>query len=310
MRVTTLTARLWGIGLVGLLTSITASSAVMSAEVAGPDFLKDEQLVALSDKVKTISTAYTLEYASAEKPSEPDRRTSIKEWMTKDHYRSEIVMELFAKGKPTVTKKEMQIASGGKTYVFNALEKVLTISEGNSPSYVNFSNPLSFKHAMVSRLLLQRGVGNSLSELTAADYPARVGAMMQVMEDKPNEVTITEKGNPQNATKFVMRFASAERVMPESIDGWGQMMLQAADGTITKEVKRLGVFKVIDKGTVRIGGTAFVYPKQVDWLDGTGTRVACVIRVTKVALNETINEDLFAPDYSIADRIDDNTKKK
>lgn len=304
-----LVMRLHGLSCCALLT-VSIALPLMSAEIAGVDFLNDEQLKAISDKVTSITTAYTLEYSTAEQPGEVSRRTSIKEWMTKDNYRSEVVMETLTKGKPTVTKKEMQVCYEGKNYLFDALDKVMTISEGSSPEYVNFSNPLAFKNALVARLLFHKGVSSSLPEIGAKDYAERVGAMIHVSEDKPNEFALTEKGAPESGTKFIMRFSSPERVLPDSVDGWGELIQQAPDGTITKEVKRLGIFKIVAKGTARVGSAAFVYPKQIDWLDGAGTRVACVIRVSKLTLNDNLSEEIFSPDFSIADRIDDNSKKK
>ncbi|MBA3683898.1 MAG: hypothetical protein H0W72_01455 [Planctomycetes bacterium] len=296
------------IGAISLFATF-ASLPVIAAEtaVSATAFVADAQFDALTNAVTSLRGDYAIEYRLPDKPTEIERRITIKEWMTRESTRIEVVGEVMEKGKPRLDRKELWITTPERSYFYDALTKAMTVSVRSEEIATTFSNPLALRAFFAGKLFRDGELQPLLANLTSSSYRTMLEQRMSVEKGPDGAVTISEKNNPANHSRYVFRYLTADAAMPTSIDAWGDRITMDEKGEFVRTPAKLAVYRISASGEVRAGSTVLPYPKEIEWQDSEGKVTFCLIRVTKLKVNEAIDPDLFVPDMTIADRIDDDT---
>jgi hypothetical protein len=279
-----------------LSNHVHAESQTPAVTIAGADFLKDAQAAILAEKIASVFTVYSLTYYQHDNPALIARTYRVEEWMTPDKYRADIVEEQLANGVATVTRQDTLVTARGKNYAFDRLKNAMSVNPGQTPVCAEFSHPLLFKHALIKRLLSNYDANCSLLSIHSGQYFDRVGALVQVTQKNPYEISVMENNNPENLQQYVLRFTPDQPNLPESIEIWDKPTVSdaAPDATSTSDYQRTQVFTIINRDRVRLAdGSELTYPKKITWHDGSGTHLRCVIAVELLDINTPLEDDLF-----------------
>jgi hypothetical protein len=308
-----LTAQLLGVVLLN-----NNSSAV---EIAGAQFLHDNQARAVHEKVNTLFTVYSLTYRQANDPSLVSRKYRVEEWMTGDKYRADVEEEHFDGQTSSLTRHNTLITTEGTNYVFDRRNHVMTTNRGQTLNSAQFSHPLLFKHTMVARVLSSFDANCSLISLQTGNYFTRVGTLLHVTQDDANTFTVMERNNPENVRKYIMRFAADDQHVPESVDIWDVPSSSSSSSTPSStpeeqaknNYSRIETFKIVEKSSLTLGDAAdlvtLTYPKQIDWLDGAG-QLRCILTVELLEVNVPLADDVFKPDELLLIHTSDATPSR
>ncbi len=268
-------------------------------------FVMDEQFKRVVEHVRTYQGEYVLEYLDPTDPKRPERRVSIKEWMTREHVRVEVLGETFAGGKPQVDRKEVWIERPDRGYFYDALTSALTVSHPGQEIGGSFSMPLLPKAFFAAKLVPEGYAQPLLPHLSGSTYTTFLANEVEI-DAQNGGVRVRANGDAPSNARYLMQFTSGDGPIPDVIEAYGDRITLGPDGDFVRTPSKLSVYKVTSTAEVRADAVSLRYPKQIEWQDTAG-KVACLIQVTKLQVNEELDAELFTPDLSTATRIDDHT---